>query len=260
MAPDFAIEDDNLSHAWTRAVKSIARGKSERAPLVVSITGFQEGAVVEDIQVRRELNRLLASRKRSSVETVANTIFPVNLWNPDRPRAALFARYDRIRDRVLNAKGPNGGKLSPRGTYFDRLVRGGAAHQCGGNQLDFVIDAYLNKTSRRTVLQCAVFDPKLDHSATPRLGFPCLQHLSFTPTAGKRMSLNAFYASQYLVQRAYGNYLGLCRLGRFVANELGLELVRVTCFTGLAQLDGSKRDLAKALEALERSTAPSSQE
>ncbi|MEB5016537.1 hypothetical protein RXP78_29840, partial [Pseudomonas aeruginosa] len=68
-------------------------------------------------------------------------------------------------------------------------------------------------------------------------GFPCLQHVTFAP-AKDGLNVNAFYATQYMVERAYGNYLGLCRLGQFVAHELKLPLKRFTCFTGLALREG----------------------
>ena len=51
------------------------------------------------------------------------------------------------------------------------------------------------------------------------------------------MAVNGFYAMQYLFERAYGNYLGLCRLGHFVAHELGLELVQMNCMVGIGKVD-----------------------
>ena len=35
--------------------------------------------------------------------------------------------------------------------------------------------------------------------------------------------------TQYMFERAYGNYLGLCNLGRFMAHEMGLKLDSMTC-------------------------------
>jgi len=67
---------------------------------------------------------------------------------------------------------------------------------------------------------------------------------------------SGFYASQYLFKRAYGNYLGLCRLGRFMAFQMGLKLVRLTCYAGFAHLDsdgpgkGALKPLAARLHKL----------
>jgi hypothetical protein len=44
---------------------------------------------------------------------------------------------------------------------------------------------------------------------------------------------------QYLFERAYGNYLGLARLGEFMAHEMGLRLERVVCFSAVAKLEVS---------------------
>ena len=37
------------------------------------------------------------------------------------------------------------------------------------------------------------------------------------------------YATQDIVDKAYGNYVGLHRLGMFMAQEMGLKLDRLTC-------------------------------
>jgi hypothetical protein len=63
--------------------------------------------------------------------------------------------------------------------------------------------------------------------------------------------MNAFYATQYMVERAYGNYVGLCRLGQFVAHEMERHLVRVTCFTGIAECEMPKSKVATILTSLE---------
>jgi thymidylate synthase len=115
------------------------------------------------------------------------------------------------------------------------MIEGGPeAHP---NQLDFVLGQFTKKKGvRRSALQVSVYDPKVDQTNSALLGFPCLQHVTFAPSE-EGLCINAFYATQFAVERAYGNYLGLCGLGRFVAHELGLELARITCFTGIMKRD-----------------------
>ena len=96
----------------------------------------------------------------------------------------------------------------------------------------------------------AIFNPSKDHSASALRGFPCLQHLTFAPV-GDKLSVNAFYASQYMVEKAYGNYVGICQLGQFIASELKLKLDRVTIFTGIALCDANKGELAPILKLIE---------
>jgi len=56
-----------------------------------------------------------------------------------------------------------------------------------------------------------------------------------------------------LFDRAYGNYLGLCHLGRFMAHEMGLKLVRMTCIASVAQRGTlSKSELQPLLEEIEK--------
>ncbi|MEK6627198.1 MAG: thymidylate synthase [Bdellovibrionota bacterium] len=241
------IEEPNLSTAWAASLKSAyAEGKQDVVPLVVSITGFDDsGKVIEDPSIRAALDQYLAATGDQTVETVANTIFPISMWNRNAPRAQLFERYSRMFSRLQAASTKN-----RHGVYFQRMIEGGRASN--PNQLDYIIDAYSSKDGvRRSLLQVAIFNPSLDHSTTGPRGFPCLQHITFSPS-GDELSVNAFYAFQYMVEKAYGNYLGLCRLGQFVAHELDLKLTRVTCYSGISKPDANVGDVQPMLDAYER--------
>ncbi len=63
------------------------------------------------------------------------------------------------------------------------------------------------------------------------------------------LGLNAFYATQQLFEKGYGNYLGLARLGMFVAGETGLHLTRISCFVGVEKME-SKPKAGAELDAL----------
>jgi signal transduction histidine kinase len=238
------IEDEKLSLAWGRALEIVARQR-EVAALTVALTGFDhKGRCVEDPAIRRALDAVLRSRRHGSVETVANTIFPESLWNPDASSADLYARYTRILPKLRRVR------ANSHGTYFERMIDGGP--EGAQNQIEFALQTYNARPGvRRSVLQLGIFDPKRDHSASALRGFPCLQHVTFAPTV-EGLYVNAFYATQYMVERAYGNYLGISRLGRFIAHELRLPLRRVTVFTGLAQRDGTLSGLERLLELIRR--------
>jgi hypothetical protein len=106
------------------------------------------------------------------------------------------------------------------------------------NQLDHIAKTFKSGNHRRSALQAAVLYPLADLNNSRQQGFPCLQQIAFAHDR-KRSSLTitGFYAMQYLFERAYGNYLGLERLGRFMAREMGLRLDRVVCISGVAKLD-----------------------
>ena len=244
MTSDHHIEHENLSVAWSRALLTASgKGRKEFGPLTVSITGFDgSGMFYEEPQIRQALDGLLRSEGMQRVETVASTIFPNSLWNPAAPRGELFRRYLNIVSRLRRASTKN-----KRGLYFERMLTGGPKDR--ENQLDFALTTYNARPGvRRSILQIGIFNPGLDHSASALLGFPCLQHVTFAPTC-EGLCVNALYANQYLVERAYGNYVGLCWLGRFLAHELNLPLARVTCFAGIAECDVSKGSLAPIIAA-----------
>jgi hypothetical protein len=246
MSSEHYVEHTNLSTAWGTALRVISEtGSKEVGPLTVAVTGFDpNGIVQENTEIRAVLDDLLASKGMQTVDTVANTIFPTSLWDPAKDREVLYNRYRRILSRILHSSIKN-----RRGIYFARMITGGPKGQ--ENQLEFGISTYLaRKGVRRGVLQVGVFNPGLDHSASALLGFPCLQHVTFAPT-DEGLCVNAFYATQYMVERAYGNYLGLCRLGRFVAHELNLPLARLTCMTGIAQCEIPKGKLTGVFTAME---------
>jgi hypothetical protein len=73
------------------------------------------------------------------------------------------------------------------------------------------------------------------------------------------LAINAFYATQYVFDKAYGNYLGLAQLGAFMAHELNLPLARLNVTVGVANLDGAKKSdasLAPLIAAARAAVAP----
>lgn len=233
------FEDDDLACAWGRALVHVVDNPGTAiSPLMVSITGFSNGETKEEPTIRAALDAALRAEGMQPVHTVANTIFPQSLWRIcDHDRARLYAKY------LSNV--PRYRALAPtknsRGLYFERLVNylpAGLPVEKAFNQLEFIIEQFTAKRNVRvSMLQGAVFDPTRDHTRAAQLGFPCLQHVSFVPVQDNTLIVNAFYATQQLFDKAYGNYLGLCRLGHFMAGEMGLRLGRLNCFIGVAKLE-----------------------
>lgn len=243
------IQDSNLSNAWARAfLASIKPGDGEISPLVVTITRFADSRPTEEASIRQALDIALAENNQYSCDTVASTIFPQSLWNPQQGREYLFERYIQILPQLK--------KLALRnkyGLYFERLIAFGPDNI---NQLDHIIKTYQGGNHRRSALQAAIFDPAVDHTNQRRRGFPCMQQIAFAPQNNYGLSITGFYAIQHLFERAYGNYLGLCSLGRFVAHELGLQLTQMTCIAGVAKMgDVNKKDIRGLVENLEKLTS-----
>jgi hypothetical protein len=230
------IDEENISHAWAKAfLHIIDHPGKEISPLVVSITGFNDGIPNEDIDIRQSLDKCLADNDEQKIHTVANTIFPDSLWRLSKyQRHELFERYLKFLPRAKAIKHCK--QKNRRGLYFERLIAFGSG-PCDGNQLEYIISQYNARPGvRRSMFQASIFDPGRDHIGSAQLPFPCLQHISFVPQ-DKMLILNAFYATQQIFNKAYGNYLGLCRLGRFMAHEMGLGFNRMNCFIGIAKMD-----------------------
>jgi thymidylate synthase len=186
------------------------------------------------------LNRFLIGRGQSRVETVANTIFPASLWRPNRPRQELFDRYLRLIPSIRQHS------ANRYGTYFERLIQFPGPQGQPINQLEHIVTSWHAGVRRRTALQASIFAPHVDHTRQRRRGFPCLHQVAFFPTQGA-LKIVGIYTTQYLIERALGNWLGLQRLGEFMAAELGLTLTHVQCIAATEIVDAPKRELRPLL-------------
>ena len=250
MSRTLTLEEDNLSVAWAKALLHVVEG-GEISPLTVVIRGFTDGQPMEVAPVRSLLDDALgADAKGLSCNEVANTIFPTSLWNPQADRQMLYERYRRIMPRVLKDR------RNRYGVYFQRLIAYGhdAAYKGGVNQLEHIIQTWHGGNHRRSALQAAIFDPTKDHTNQPMRGFPCLQQVAFAPQGADGLTVTGLYATQYIFERAYGNYLGLCRLGRFIAQEMGRQLTQVSCVASPAnrgaKTKGYLRELVRSVEGI----------
>ena len=240
-ADPVVINADNLSCAWSRLFLKALDGTGTKVPsLFLSITGFgKEGIAIECPAARQALDQLLQRKGQTDIEGVAFAIFPQRIWAISRgDRTQFFDLYRRAssRFRTMN-RAANG-----RGMYFERLIEYGRG-PCNGNQLEWILSQYgRRKGVRSSMLQASTFDPERDHVANAQLGFPCLQQMSFVPT-DDGLVMNAFYATQQIFNKSYGNYLGLTRLGAFMAHEMNMRFARLNVMVGLAKLERiNKRD------------------
>ncbi len=241
------IQNTNLSCAWMEAFLEIMKpGVKEILPLVVTVTDLANGQPTETKAIRQALDDALVKNSKFSCDTVANTIFPLSLWDPEKEGTQLFDRYRTLLPWLKKVESNN-----KYGLYFERLIAFGPEKE-KVNQLEHIIRTYKGGNHRRSALQASVFDPSIDHTHQRRRGFPCMQQVAFAPHGNYELSVTGFYATQHLFERAYGNYLGLCNLGHFIAHELGLQLTQMTCVANVAKLgDVNKRDIQSLLDSLE---------
>jgi hypothetical protein len=226
------ISTGSVSESWVEAVKlANKQGNKEVANLIVSVTGLRSNKTLGNSRLRALHDAALERDGKHTTGTVSNTIFPSSLWDKSKNRSSLYERYLRLWPRI-SEKAQN-----RRGTYFQRLISYPRPGEVPLNQLEHVIEAYKNGIRRRSTFQCGILVPHLDLNPTPYQGFPCMQQVAFLPTSRGTLRVCGFYPMQYLWARAYGNYLGLIEVGRFMAHEMGLSLVEMTCITLIAKLD-----------------------
>jgi hypothetical protein len=236
MAEPLLISADNLSLGWAQVLETlVTRSGGEISPLTLSIVGFDNAGVAqENPAIRTALDALLVAEGKREVENVAFTIFPERYWAlAGKDRKAFFQLYKDAFARIQDFNPQN----NRRGSYFQRLVDL-AGDGKGPDQLEWILTQYAKRPGgRRSMWQATTYDPARDQSTTAQLEFPCLQQVSFTFTGQNGLVLNAFYATQQIVHKGYGNYLGLCQLGAFMAHEMGRKFARLNVFVGVAKMD-----------------------
>lgn len=248
-----AIAADNLSIGWGKALLALAEpGVTRVTPMTLTIRGFAPDGVASEVpEIREAVDAFLDAQDKKDSENVAFTIFPQRyLELAEGDPEMFFDLYTESFQRIQDFNPRN----NRRGSYFQRLIdlKGGGQ---GPNQLAWMIKDYHDhpKARRTSKFQATTFDPARDYSATNILEFPCLQQVSFVPDEGA-LQLNAFYASQQIARKAYGNYLGLARLGAFMAKQFDLRFEQLNVFVGLAQMDIGKThaDLQPVLDVVRK--------
>ena len=247
------IDASNLSVAWGQALLHAHDSTDRtRSPLLLCVSGFSGALPPEDQQIRAAVDKTLTQCKKNAVKISGMMIFPYDMWcRRGRPSCDDYCDFcvKRVLPRLKKRNRQN-----RHGTYFERMMAFTGARD--GNvktvhQLSFVIGLLKNRRRwpRESALQLACFDPAKDHTGEPVRGFPCLQQVSISHDRANRFALNAHYPTQYIFDRGYGNYLGLCHLGAFIAHETNLTFSRLNCFVGDPQLgDVTKANIRRLVD------------
>lgn len=250
--PVVIAEASNVSQAWLnmlRAVNTIPGRKTYHAMVHIS------DPTAETPYIRQQANRILTELDYATIETVANTIFPQDLARRSRDHEHLAERYIRMYERIRQLRD------NRAGTYFGRLVE--HPYSGGFNQLSDLIRKLREERNRNGPITARyeisyagpgeslnsadgsddgaghaydlpVYTPNRDNKI---MGFPCLSHVSFQLDRDGSLHALAVYRSQYLIQRGYGNYLGLGRLLRYISDQVGLRPGQLSIVAGYAQIE-----------------------
>lgn len=226
--------------AWREAVRAVDAAPGREAyNVVIDIADPLSGTSPDDPRVA-VVDAFLQPYEKS-VETVANTIFPIYFYYrygaPD-----FFAKFT---NRVLNKVRKT---CRWSGYYFERMIRVPGASGESINQLWEIVERMKNPAVKaNNKFELSLFDPERDVDDSP-YGGQCLSFLSFKLLPGdpKTLTLTAMYRNHYYVEKLLGNLIGLGRLMEFVAREAGLKVGSLTVISTHAVIDQPK---AKGLKA-----------
>jgi thymidylate synthase len=245
---DRYVDVASLSEGWLEAVRMLRPAPKRKAVhLLVRIRQPE----TEDPQIRAEAQDLIDKYNATKSEkqwlyditSTRNTIFPA-AWARKRPNPAELVAYYQSQ---YTKAGLRGVEHNSHGTYFGRIVAypretGDPADQLTDTvrKLKDELEKQTNKSSRYEI---NVYNERKD---TSPMSFPCLAHLSVHQHEG-RLHLQAIYRNEYLIGRAYGNFLGLAELQAYMAVASGLQLGELLMTIGHAELDGHLRTIDEML-------------
>lgn len=237
---------ETLTDAWLADLEYL-HDHGEQLNLVTTISNPDPG--LADLRVVQELDSWLASHGYQHVESVANTIFPEAYLRGVDSRQEFYDRYLAVLPRLRKLKG------NRRGTYFGRLIQYPATPDVRRgptfNQLEGLIEKLQTQLRgprpKRFAYPAQIFVPGRDDKATT--SFPCLSFVSFQ-LDGRSLCLTAMYRNHYYFQRALGNFVGLARLQRFVAEAAGIASGSLTVHACHAEIDAlGKGDAGRLIRA-----------
>jgi hypothetical protein len=252
------VHGGTVSEAWLNAVQVVDAAPTRR--LFHLVTRISD-PVTEQPRIRAAADTLLRDLDLAAVDTVANTIFPAHLAATSAGPGELAQRYRRMYPTLRRLH-----KSNRKGTYFGRIV----AHPAAGGERDQLAGLIERlRTELRTRgpksarYEVNVTEPgELEQPAEERpaeepsdggpvhiyaagkdtspMGFPCLSFCSFQ-LDGDTLHMVAHYRYQYLIERGYGNYLGLGQLFGYVCATVGLRPGQLTIVAGVAAVDSAAR-------------------
>lgn len=236
--------------AWLAATNAVdAQPGHEAHNVVIDI----EDPVVDTTRthpVVAEVDDFLKIRNKS-VLTVANTIFPLGIYQL-HGAPALFDAFQR---KVLPKVRKN---QRWSGYYFERMIDHPTRSGGSMNLLWDIVERIrtFDQGHSYNKYELTLFDPERDIDRS-RYGGQCLSFLSFklVRTEERRLALTAIYRNHFYIEKLLGNLIGLGRLMAFVAKEAGVTVGSLTVISTHAQIDTVNGTRAEVRGLIDRCTS-----
>jgi thymidylate synthase len=229
------IWQPSAARAWLAASQAVyALPGHEAHHVMIDI----DDAVTESQQDRAvitELDAYLVEHRETGflVRTVANTIFPQATYDAHGAPAFYGVYIEKVFPKL---------KRSPRdwGRYFERMI----AFPVPDGTVN-LLDTLVRKMKRqvesdspyRNIYELPIYNPVKDAEGSPR-GGQCLSYMSFKLDKDRRLLLSAVYRNHYYTEKLLGNLVGLGRLMKFVADEVGVAVGPLSILSTHAVVDG----------------------
>lgn len=227
------------AQGWLAAASAVQSVGGEAHNVVIDIADPLAEAEV-DVAIIHEVDDFLRSHRVNSLSGVANTIFPQAILERHGP----IAFYDVYREQLL----PRMKKITRDwGRYFDRLTTWKKVQNSKIttiNPLDdlvvFMRAQIASDRTYRSVYEMTVFDPTRDAGKVANR--QCLSFLSFKLDHENQLMLTVIYRNHAYIARGLGNFIGLGRLQKFVADQSGARMGSLTCISTHAEIDHGRNN------------------
>jgi hypothetical protein len=237
-----ALTADGFQQVWIDAVRLLMNTRWELRNLMVQI----RNPSVLDQNLHERITGFARREGLLGPKHVAYTIFPRGLYRRTGNAEKLFEAYNRRNGLFerLHRRKPNWGTYFRRMTHYDK--RGDVVNQLGN-----IIKAIQTRQNSSKAAYAAIIQNPGGETVRP-LGGPCLNYVAIQLEAGEPIALGllAVYRNHDFLERAYGNYWGLCNLLQFLAREVEATVGPLTCVSSRAYVSGSKTRLKQFVEDL----------
>jgi len=242
MNKPIVICEDSFQRAWAQAIVSLYTNNWEAWNVIVQIENPELynrniNKQLEDFVKRNKTNK----NKLIPQKHVAHTIFPQRFYINGISKENLYNKYWRFFNRPRKKPRPGWG------TYFARMIRyptpSGYIDQLGKIIENINIRPKNYGASYKIIIPCP------DKDLNNIMGAPCLNYITLqTEKANyqnkkKIINMLAVYRNHDFTRRAYGNYLGLCNLLRYIAHKTNSEVGTLTCVSSHASVPNYKSEV-----------------
>jgi len=238
-----SVVNENFQNAWLEVVRRLVISQWELRNLIVHIKNprILEQTFHDKINIFAKTQGILGPKH------VAYTIFPHKLYRDGEGAEALYTAYNRPGGFFEKVQ-----RLKPGwGTYFRRMTYYKGVDETVP-QLKNIVAAIRDRQNLSKAAYTIVIQNPGGETVRP-LGGPCLNYIAIQAEPGQegeRLTLGmlAVYRNHDFLEKAYGNYWGLCNLLLFLAKEVDGTPGPLTCVSSHVYVAGKKRALKQLVE------------